>query len=236
MKAKFLRSEKLTDTITSFWFKLEDPVLYTAGQYVEMHLPHQNPDSRGTRRWFTLCTSPDELPMISITTEIVTDCSSFKKALVALGPDQEVNLTSPIGDFVLPKIIQTPLIFVAGGIGITPFHSILSWLANSSEQRSIKIIYWVENEDEIIFQDTFKKAGVEPVIVVQQPSDEWGGETGDLSADLILGVDQPSSDTLIYLSGPELMLEKIQKDLISRGIQRSQLVLDFFPGYNSTRS
>jgi ferredoxin-NADP reductase len=54
-----------------------------------------------------------------------------------------------------------------------------------------------------------------------------------LNAENILGLEQPSEDTLIYVSGPEPMVEKLEKELISSGIKKSQLVLDFFPNYTS---
>jgi ferredoxin-NADP reductase len=138
-----------------------------------------------------------------------------------------------MGDFVLPKLIQTPLVFVAGGIGITPFHSILEWLAGTNETRPIKLMYGVRSEDEIVFQDTFRKAGVEPQIVVSDPSPEWGGERGRLSAELILGLEQPSDETLVYLSGPEPMVQALAKELHKAGLKKSQLVSDEFPNYTA---
>jgi ferredoxin-NADP reductase len=140
-------------------------------------------------------------------------------------------MAEPMGDFVLPKLIQTPLVFVAGGIGITPFHSMLAWLAATNEQRPIKFLYGVHSEDEIIFQETFDKARIHPTIVVSDPSPAWGGERGQLSAELILGLEKPSDDTLIYVSGPEPMVEALEKDLKHTGVKKHRLVLDFFSGY-----
>ena len=92
---------------------------------------------------------------MTITTKFNNESSSFKKALKQLQPGDEILMSDPMGDFVLPMLIQTPLIFVAGGIGITPFHSILSWLTATKENRPIKLLYAVNTEDEIIFQETF---------------------------------------------------------------------------------
>lgn len=217
--------------IRTFYFKPEGPVSYTAGQFTELTVPHKHPDKRGVKRWFTLSSSPtDEL--LSITTKFAVDkSSSFKKALFKLQPGTELHMAEPMGDFVLPKLIQTPLVFVAGGIGITPFHSILEWLHATNETRPIKLLYGVRTEDEIIFQDTFQKAHVEPVIVVSQPSDAWGGERGSLSAELILGLEKPSEDTLVYVSGPEPMVEALEKDLKKAGLPKDRFVGDFFPNY-----
>ena len=231
MQVIFDHSAPEADNIKTFYFKPEKPVHYTAGQFIELTIPHKNPDERGIKHWFTLSSPPtDEL--LSITTKFASDRSStFKKALFKLKPGTELRMADPMGDFVLPKLIQTPLIFVAGGIGVTPFHSMLAWLAATRETRPIKLLYAVRSEDEIIFQETFDKAGQHATIIVSQPSAAWGGERGQLTAELILGLEKPSDDTLIYVSGPEPMVESLEKDLKKAGIQKHQLVLDFFPGY-----
>lgn len=217
--------------IRSFFFRPERPLQYTAGQYTELTLPHNNADQRGQKRWFTLSSSPtDEL--LSITTKHADENgSSFKRALFQLEPGKQLKMADPMGDFVLPKIIQTPLIFVAGGIGLTPFHSMLEWLSSTKEERPIKVLYGVRNEDEIIFQETFDKARLKPTIVVSEPSAAWGGERGHLSAELILGLEQPADDSLVYLSGPEPMVQKLAKDLHKQGLAKHQIVTDEFPNY-----
>ncbi len=222
-----------TDNITTFFFKPERPVHYTAGQFIEMTLKHRNPDDRGERRWFTLSSSPTQ-GLVSITTKLAAPkSSSFKKALCKLKPGADVLISDPMGDFVLPKLVQTPLIFVAGGIGITPFHSIFQWLADTGEARPIKLLIGVRNENEIIFQETLDKASQHATIVVDQPSAAWGGERGRLSAELILGLEKPTEDSLIYVSGPEPMVETLRADLLKAGIHKNQIVGDYFPNYSA---
>jgi ferredoxin-NADP reductase len=231
MKLYFENTKDEAKDIRTFYFKLEQELHYTAGQYIELVLKHANPDNRGIRRWFTLSSAPHQ-NLLSITTRIASEhSSSFKKALTHLKPGDELSFNGPMGDFVLPKLIQTPLIFVAGGIGITPYNSILSWLAESGENRPIRLIYGVRSEEEIIFQETFDKANQHATIVVENPSSAWGGERGRLSAEIILGLTKPSEESLIFVSGPEPMVETLEKDLKSSGINKNQLVLDFFPNY-----
>ena len=234
MQVVFDHSQDEAANIRTFYFRPERPVQYTAGQFAEWTLKHNHPDSRGIKRWFTISSAPTDT-MVSITTKFAGDkSSSFKKALFKLEPGAELTMSDPMGDFVLPKLIQTPLVFVAGGIGITPFHSILEWLAATGEQRPIRLLYGVNNEDEIIFQDTFDRAGQHATIIVSNPSPAWGGERGRLTADLIFGLEQPSEDTLVYVSGPEPMVEALEKDLRKAGLQKHQFVGDFFPNYTAT--
>ncbi len=205
---------------------------YTAGQFTELTLPHDNPDDRGSKRWFTLSSSPTD-DLVSITTRYAGDdkSSSFKKTLFSLEPGTEVDLAEAMGDFVLPKLTQTRLIFVAGGIGITPFHSMFQWLLDTDEQRDIRFVYAVESEDDILFHELYDKLGIHTTISVNNPTPSWGGLRGHLEAESIIGIDKPTDDTLIYLSGPEPMLEALQQDFIENGIDTRQLVTDFFPGY-----
>lgn len=234
MKAVFDHSTAEADNIRTFYFKPARPVQYTAGQYTELHLPHKKPDKRGTKRWFTLSSPPGEA-FLTITTKYAGDdtSSSFKKTLFGLESGTEVDMAEPMGDFVLPKLVQTPLVFVAGGIGLTPFHSMLEWLYETMEERPIKFLYGVRSEDEIIFQDTFQRTGVEPTIVVSEPSDAWGGERGRITAELILGLEKPSDDTLVYVSGPEPMVQALAKDLRKAGLDKRQIVTDEFPNYDA---
>ena len=231
MRVKLDHTRQEAENITTFFFRPEKPVHYTAGQFIELTVPHSHPDERGQKHWFTLSSSPtDEL--LSITTKFAGDTSSsFKKHLFKLAPGAELKMSDPMGDFVLPKLVQTPLIFVAGGIGLTPFHSIFEWLAATKEQRDIKFIYGVRNEDEIIFQETFDKLGIKPTIVVSDPSPAWGGERGRITSELILGLGKPTEDALIYVSGPEPMVESLEKDLKDAGYGK-QFVGDYFPNYD----
>jgi ferredoxin-NADP reductase len=217
--------------IRTFLFKPERPVQFTAGQFAEWTLKHPKPDNRGIKRWFTISSSPTD-EFVTITTKRAAEKgSSFKNALFDMKPGDEIIMSEPMGDFVLPKLIQTTLIFVAGGVGITPFHSILSWLAATGEVRPIKLLYAVRNEDEIIFQETFDKLSLQPTYVVSQPTDAWGGERGQLSAEMILGLEKPDENTLVYVSGPEPLVEKLEKDLRKAGLRKEQFVGDYFPNY-----
>lgn len=231
MKIIFDHSEDNTPTVSTFFFVPERPVSYTAGQFIELTVPHMLADKRGTKRWFTLSSSPTD-DKISITTKFaVKDGSSYKQALRNLTAGDNLTISDPMGDFVLPKLVQTPLVFVAGGIGITPFLSIFQWLKATGEKRPIKFLEAVTNEDEIGFVDILDDIKQHATILVSQPSAAWGGERGRLSTEMILGLEQPTADTLIYISGPESLVETLTKDLLATGLKKHQVIGDYFPGY-----
>src|SRR5687767_16013481 len=110
MNVTFDHIEDIAANIKTFWFKPERPVRYTAGQFTEIYLPHPNADERGQKHWFTVSSSPTD-PMVSITTKFALDRSStFKQTLRALEPGTKLHLADPMGDFVLPKDKNIPLV------------------------------------------------------------------------------------------------------------------------------
>jgi ferredoxin-NADP reductase len=232
MKITLDHTEYIAENIQTFWFKPERPVRYMAGQFIEMYLPHENADDRGQKHWFTLSSSPTE-DLVSITTKHATgQVSTFKMTLFSLQPGAEVTISEPMGDFVLPKDQNLPLIFVAGGIGVTPMRSMVKWLADTGEKRDIQIIYGSRMLDEVAFRELFESYGAKFDIVLSEQTSGWSGRTGHLSAALILELSGGNPDQLIYVSGPEPMVEKLEKDLLDAGVNKQKLVLDFFPNYD----
>lgn len=204
---------------------------YVAGQFTEFQLPHHNPDDRGIKRWFTLSSSPSD-EFLSITTKFAGDkASSFKKALWSLPMGTELDFAEAMGDFVLPKDTSIPLVFVAGGLGITPFHSIVSYLLATGEKRQIEVILAFNKQEDVLFEDLFMQYGLTPAIVLSDPEAGWQGQIGHLSGQRIIDIVDDAKNKRIYVSGPEPMVETLEQDLLAAGINKTNLVLDFFPGY-----
>lgn len=219
MKAFLDHTQSEENNIISYWFEPETPVQFTPGQYLRWYLPHANPDARGERRFFTLSSSPTESPLISFTTKFSTsNSSSFKTRLKALKPGDEIEFTGPMGDFVLPKDPNIPLVFVAGGIGCTPFRSIAKWLQDSNQKRSIKFVYCARSLDEVAFEKLFKTNSATFTVFTGRPK-----------ATQIL--DLTDKNETFYLSGPEQMIDGLSQNLISKGIDKNRIITDLFPGY-----
>ncbi len=204
---------------------------YTAGQFIELTLPHDNPDKRGQKHWFTLSSSPSE-ELLSITTKFATDhISTFKQTLAALKPGQEVAMSDAMGDFVLPKDTSLPLVFIAGGIGVTPFHSMIQWLIDTQEHRTIQLLYAANVVEEVAFRDIFAKYGLPVTIILSKPPVNWKGQSGRLDAKKILELAPDVDRKLYYLSGPEPMVEALVEGMKDAGVDKKRLVGDYFPNY-----
>lgn len=231
MRVTLDHTENVAKNIKTFWWKPETAVRYTAGQFIELILPHDNPDKRGVKHWFTLSSSPSE-DLLSITTKrTLENGSSFKETLFNLKPGDSVMMSQPMGDFVLPKDVSVPLVFIAGGIGVTPMRSMIKWLKDTEEHRTIHLIYAANSIEEVAFRELFNDYGLPTDIVLSKAPKSWDGQTGRLDAAKILELAPNVDNKLYFISGPEPMVEGIGKGLAEQGVDKRRIVGDYFPNY-----
>jgi len=218
-----------------FLFLPNKPLNFKPGQYMEWTLPHPHTDSRGNRRNFTIASSPTE-DMLHIGVKFYEPSSSFKKALRALEPGEHIMAGQLAGDFVLPKDSQQKLVFIAGGIGITPFRSMLRYLIDTDQTRDIVLLYLISDQLETSYQDELQDAtghGVRIVLVLsgKNPANDWSGRTGLLTTSLITDEISDYSQRIFFISGPLVMIESSQQILHSLGVKQSRIATDYFSGY-----
>lgn len=220
MKSRFIEKTKRNSNIFSFYFEPNSSFEYIAGQFIELTLPFESNELRGNKRWFTLSSSPGE-KYLFITTRIYPEKSSFKESLSGLKKGQEVDISLPMGDFVLPKDPRQELTFIAIGIGITPFRSIVNYLVQENKKRKITLIFANKNKEDFIFDDLFSKAEISYI------KHHGRLELHDLKSYL---ADLKSKT--IYLSGPEKTVEKFYKDLLKDGLKPEKISVDYFHNYD----
>lgn len=130
------RKNKLAPGIIDFVFKSSQKLAFQPGQYMEFTLAHPRPDSRGNRRYFTLASSPTE-EGVRLGVRFYQQGSSFKQALYRIDNRKKIITAQIAGDFTLPSDPAQKLVFIAGGIGITPFRSMLKYLLDTKQRRDI---------------------------------------------------------------------------------------------------
>jgi ferredoxin-NADP reductase len=108
------------DNVYEFGFEPDIPLQFNAGQYIDLVVPHSTPDSRGTTRSFSIISSPDERS-ISMIMRIPERASSFKRALAELAIGASVGMGDIGGEFVQDTGHTQQQLWIAGGIGVTPF-------------------------------------------------------------------------------------------------------------------
>jgi ferredoxin-NADP reductase len=226
MQVVFDHAQNLTSTIKTFWFHASNKPPFLAGQFVEVFLPHAQPDKRGQKRWFTLSSAPNEA-MLSITTRILaTEASSFKRALNRLKKGDQFFMSYPMGDFVLPKKATRPIVFVAGGIGITPFRSMAASLATLPHHSyDITLLYAAKDDSELLYLDIFKNQNVTVLPFLAAKGQQ------KLTAQNVLDKSRHLTDPMYYVAGPDPMVQVLTKGLKSLGIARQSVRSDYFVGY-----
>ncbi len=232
MQAILHAVEPLSKNVKTFWFRTERRLEYVAGQFIELTIPHTEPDERGDRRWFTVSSSPND-EYIAITTKHAERPSSFKMALFSLELGDSVTISQSMGDFVLPKDQTIPLIYVVGGIGVTPAHSMLKWLRDVSQKRSINVLYAARTETDLIFHELLEESANNIEYFVSEPTKDWNEAAKILKTEDILKAINNAAKPLVYLSGPEELIEVLVAELKESGVNGSRLVTDYFPGYGS---
>jgi ferredoxin-NADP reductase len=154
MKLRFKLSHPEIEGVESFVFEADQPLSWEPGQYMHYVLPHPNEDDKGTERWFTISTAPFEKD-IRITTRFDGEqVSSFKQALHNLKPGDGVEADGPEGDFVINDT-NSPHVFIAGGIGITPFRSMLAQLAHDNQPINVTLLY-ANRDNNFVFGEELK--------------------------------------------------------------------------------
>lgn len=227
---------KLSKDTYLFIFKKGNNLSFLPGQYMEWTLPHKKVDSRGNRRYFTISSSPTEKNM-AITVKFYSKPSSFKNELENISKTKRITASQVSGDFVLPKNINTPLVFIAGGVGITPFRSMVKYIVDKNLKTNIILIYSNRSEDEILFSDLFKTAeknGVKTKYVLTDKENlpkNWNGLIGHIDSETIKKVIPDYKTRKFYLSGPQMMVINFKKLLIDLSVPKENIKTDFFPGY-----
>lgn len=210
-----------------FVFKSREKLRFAAGQYLEWTLPHARPDSRGNRRYFTLSSSPTEED-IRIGVKFYPNGSSFKNKLITLAPSSRISAGALAGEFTLPRNKDKKLVFLAGGIGITPFRSMLKELMDKNERRDIVLFYSVRERKDLAYDEIIEEAktklGVRPIYIY---TDNAGLLTGQAVAAQVPDL----SERYFYISGTRGMVVACEKMLRDLGIPKSRIKKDFFPGY-----
>ncbi len=237
----FLKWKKqLSPDTFEFAFTPATKVNFIPGQYMEWTLPHKNADSRGVRRYFSISSSPTEEDL-AITVKFYVPSSSYKKELLSLTENKKIIASSLAGDFTLGSDFKKPVVFIAGGVGIAPFRSIIQYILDNNLIVDIILIFTNRTKEDIIFSDVFEKArknGVNTIYVLTDanklPAD-WQGLSGHLTEESIEKSVPDYGKRTFYISGPQLMVQNFEKILLSIGIKRNKIVMDFFPGYSETK-
>lgn len=225
MKMKLVSRKVESPGVTSFIFRPTEPLAWKAGQFLHYVLNHETTDDRGSDRWFTIASAPYE-QHVMLTTRFATKAgSTFKKTLRALRPGDFVEVSDLDGDFLVtdPK---KEYVFIAGGIGITPFRAILKDAAHAGRRLHVTLLY--VNRDKVAAYrrelEAMRRRNSNLKIYYLFSPQRIDKKT---IRELVPNLKTP----LYYVSGPEPMVEHVGKMLQQMGVSKNRIKQDWFPGY-----
>ena len=214
---------------------LGEEVDFTPGQYFFVTLPeagHQ--DERGLRRHITVVTPPNERGVLGFATRMRD--SAFKQTLRELPVGTEVDVEPPKGSFALPPETSRPLVFVAGGIGITVFRSMLRYIAEERLPYRVTLIYSNRDRESTPFLDELRALEQElpdlRLVLTMTEDPGWDGETRRIDAQFLsdhLGGDLNAFTFMV--AGPPGMTAGVQHALAEAGVAEDNVIAERFSGY-----
>ncbi|MGA8594654.1 MAG: FAD-dependent oxidoreductase [Bryobacteraceae bacterium] len=242
--AKLTERHEVAENTMAFQFEKPAGWAFKAGQFVDITL--LNPpetDAEGNTRGFSITSAPHE-PAIMVTTRLRN--TAFKRVLKSIPIDSQVKIEGPFGNLTLHNNVSRPAVFLAGGIGITPFRSILLHAAKEKLQHRIFLFYSNRRPEDAPFLDELQALQqqntnyklVATMTEMEKSHRPWKGEVGLINYQMLdrylKAVASPewhSAGPIYYIAGPPQMVRDFQTMLINSGIDSDDIRIEEFAGY-----
>jgi ferredoxin-NADP reductase len=220
-------------------FRFEKPAhfVFTPGQFVELTLvdPSET-DAEGNGRAFSIASAPHEDTLMVATRMRDT---AFKRVLRNMPPGATVQMEGAFGNFVFHADPVRPAVFLAGGIGITPFRSMIFHAAAQKLPHRLFLFYSNRRPEDAPFLDELQSMQgddsrytlVGTMTAPEKSSRPWKGETGFVSPALLSKVLVNVSSPIFYIVGPPGMVTGLRKILKDAGFNERDIRTEEFLGY-----
>ena len=228
---KFVHREQLIEDTFSHYFEKPSGFRFSPGQYNRWRIEIENPDERGSSRPFTIAVSPSNNYLVITTKRGIT---SFKKKLFELTEGEQINFFGPLGTFVLDEENPSPKVFLAGGIGITPYYSMLTYAFEKKLANDITLFASFSTKDEVIYFDELSKISKElPNIRASYTltkEEVSGFESGRINEEMISKY-ADIGKSVFYIVGPPGMVSAMEEIVSGMGISEERIKIENFTGY-----
>ena len=236
-KVKLQAQQSLCAGTTAFYFDKPEELEFQPGPFFNFTLlsPDET-DLEGNTRALSIASAPHERNLMVAMRFRTT---AFKRALNSLPLGTELLLQGPYGSMTLPRNTTRPAVLLAGGIGITPFRSLIRNAAESLSPRRLFLFYSVRVPEEAAFLDELReieqrKMRYKFICTVTQPKKSrmaWRGETGRISIELLSKWIPDLSVPIYYIAGPPGMVTGVRRMLIGAGVAEEDIRAEEFYGY-----
>jgi ferredoxin-NADP reductase len=236
-RTRLKSSEEIAEGTMAFYFERPAGFTFKAGQYVDLKLldsPANDP--AGIVRSFTIASAPFE-DQIEIATRIRT--SGFKRMLNHLVAGSEVEIDGPMGSFTLHKNASRPAVFLAGGIGISPFLSIAQQATHDRLPHRIYLFYSDLRPETTAYLDRLAaleklNPNLRLIVTMTEMAHSrrpWAGESGFIDAGMLQRYLSELRGPLYYVAGPPVVVGAMRQMLAAAGVDEDDIRSEEFSGY-----
>jgi ferredoxin-NADP reductase len=235
--APLTKREEIAEGTMAFHFAKPADFQFRPGQSMDLTL--LNPpetDAEGNSRVFSIASAPFDNDLMIATRMRDT---AFKRVLRKASPGLQVKIDGPGGSFVLHRKSEKPAVFLAGGIGITPFLSIIRQAGHDQSPHHMYLFYSNRRPEDAAFLDLLSEATKQNpnfhLIATMTETDkshrEWRGETGFINKDMLTKHLPSLQGPIYYLVGPPAMVAAMRRMLIGAGVDQDDMRTEEFSGY-----
>jgi ferredoxin-NADP reductase len=238
MKARLIEMRTVADGTAAFVFEFAGtPFQFKAGQTCDVTIPEPKyQDAKGTTRTFSIASSPADLPRIMFATRLTG--SAFKRSLVEAVAGAEVEIEGPFGSFTLHQNAKRPAVFLAGGIGVTPFRAMTKDAVERRLPHRLTLFYSNRTVASTAFLGDFEAWARQmptfqfrPTLTEPQVAEAWAYETGLIDLAFLRRHVTEASETIFYTAGPAAFVKAMQELLPAAGADPDNVRAEEFAGY-----
>lgn len=236
-KVKLESKQEIAAGTMAFYFEKPQGFVYKAGQFGDFTLidPAET-DAEGNIRGFSLASTPDEDLLMFATRMRDT---AFKRVLKTMEPGTELKLDAPYGSFTLHNNARIPAVFLTGGIGVTPFRSIILQAAHDKLPHKIFLFDSNKKPEDAVFLDELVAAQQEnpnytfigTMTQMEKSNHTWHGETGYITQDILQKSISDLTLPIYYVAGPRTMVHAMREILNKAGVNDDNIRTEEFSGY-----
>lgn len=234
---KLLSRHEVAERTTAFRFEKPANWTFKAGQCLDMTLldPPET-DAEGNTRAFSIASAPHEETLMVATRMRDT---AFKRVLGAMPIGSAVKIEGPSGNLTLHNNVARTAVLVAGGIGITPFRSIVTRAAKEKLPHRIVLFYSNRRPEDAPFLDELQALEKENpnyrlvacMTDMANSHQSWHGEVGPIAREMLLKYTSDAVSPLYYLAGPPEMVKGLHTVINEAGVDDDDIRAEDFFGY-----
>ncbi len=236
-QAPLLKHEEVAEGTMAFHFAKPVDFQYRAGQSMDLTL--LNPpetDAEGNTRAFSIASAPFDSDLMIATRMRNT---AFKRVLGKAAPGLQLKIEGPSGSFVLHRKAEKPAVFLAGGIGITPFLSIIRQATHEKAPHQMYLFYSNRRPEDAAFLDVLEETTkfnanfhlIATMTEMDKSRREWKGETGFINKEMLAKYLPAVQGPIYYLAGPPAMVAAMRRMLTDAQVDEDDIRTEEFSGY-----